>query len=147
MCSATVARGTSRHDFDVGMEPLRELRNRMAHLDPSNLAARMLKPAAAAAGVPWASWHTLCHTCRSLLFRHGANAKQVQVWLGHQSPAFTLAVYVHLLDDDAPDASFFDAITMPSDVTGVARFVATQPDLGSRFFPMATQKFDVAGVL
>ena len=32
-----------------------------------------------------------------------------QVFLGHHSPAFTLATYVHLLDEDAPDVSFFDA--------------------------------------
>ena len=25
---------------------------------------------------------------------------QVQRWLGHHSPAFTLSVYVHLLNDD-----------------------------------------------
>lgn len=80
-------------------------------LDPSNLLERVMKPAARAAGVPWASWHTLRHTCGSLLFRYGANAKQVQHWLGHHSPAFTLAVYVHLLSEDAPDADFLDSIT------------------------------------
>jgi hypothetical protein len=26
----------------------------------------------------------------------------VQLWLGHHSPAFTLATYVHLLADDLP---------------------------------------------
>jgi hypothetical protein len=46
-----------------------------------------------------------------MLFRHGLNAKQVQMWLGHHSPAFTLATYVHLLPDDLPDASFLDALT------------------------------------
>ena len=70
----------------------------------------MLKPAGEAAGVPWIGWHTLRHTCGSVLFRHGANAKQVQHWLGHHSPAFTLAVYVHLLPDDAPDAAFLDTV-------------------------------------
>jgi hypothetical protein len=47
-----------------------------------------------------------------LLFRHGANAKQVQHWLGHHSPAFMLATYVRLLPDDAPDPAFLDALTM-----------------------------------
>jgi integrase len=79
-------------------------------LDPGNTAARVLKPAARTAGVPWASFHTLRHTCATMLFRHGANAKQVQVWLGHHSPAFTLATYVHLLPDDLPDADFFDRV-------------------------------------
>jgi len=35
--------------------------------------------------------------------RSGLNASQVQLWLGHHSPAFTLATYVHLLPDDLPD--------------------------------------------
>jgi integrase len=80
-------------------------------LDPANLSDRVLKPAAKKAGVPWAGWHTLRHTCGTLLFRHGANAKQVQHWLGHHSPAFTLATYVHLLPDDAPDPTFLDTVT------------------------------------
>jgi integrase len=82
-----------------------------SHLDPSNVAARVLKPAARRAGVPWAGFHTFRHTCATMLFRHGLNAKQVQVWLGHHSPAFTLATYVHLLADDLPDASFLDSLT------------------------------------
>ena len=39
------------------------------------------------------------------------NAKQVQMWLGHHSPAFTLATYVHLLPADLPDAAFLDDLT------------------------------------
>jgi hypothetical protein len=45
-----------------------------------------------------------------MLFRYGLNAKQVQMWLGHHSPAFTLATYVHLLPDDLPDPSFLDSV-------------------------------------
>src|SRR5213080_949798 len=84
------------------------------HLDPSNVAARILKPAARRAGVPWAGFHTFRHTCATMLFRHGLNAKQVQMWLGHHSPAFTLATYVHLLPDDLPDAGFLDTLTAKS---------------------------------
>ena len=80
-------------------------------LDPSNVAARVLKPAARRAGVPWASFHTFRHTCATMLFRHGLNAKQVQTWLGHHSPAFTLATYVHLLPDDLPDPGFLGELT------------------------------------
>jgi integrase len=69
-------------------------------LQPDNLRRRSLKPAAEEAGVPWAGFHTLRHTCASLLFAEGRNAVQVQRWLGHHSAAFTLATYVHLLDDD-----------------------------------------------
>ena len=35
-----------------------------------------------------------------MLFERGANAKQVQRWLGHHSAAFTLDTYIHLLSDD-----------------------------------------------
>jgi integrase len=74
-----------------------------SYLDAANLFSRVMKPAARRAGVPWAGFHTLRHTCATMLFRRGLNAKQAQVWLGHHSPAFTLAAYVHLLADDLPD--------------------------------------------
>jgi integrase len=67
---------------------------------PNNLSRRVLKPAAEEAGAPWAGFHTFRHTCATLLFAEGRNAVQVQRWLGHHSPAFTLATYVHLLDGD-----------------------------------------------
>ena len=66
-----------------------------------NLRRRVLKPAAEEAGVAWAAgFHSLRHTCASLLFAEGRNAVQVQRWLGHHSAAFTLSTYVHLLDGD-----------------------------------------------
>jgi len=75
-------------------------------LNGMNLLHRVVKPAAVRAGVPWASLHTLRHTCASMLFRSGWNAKQVQIVLGHHSPAFTLATYVHLIPDDLPEPVF-----------------------------------------
>ncbi len=71
-------------------------------------AFHVVKEAARKTGVPWAGLHTLRHTCATTLFRNGWNAKQVQHWLGHHSPAFTLAKYVHLLPEDIPDAAFLD---------------------------------------
>jgi integrase len=41
--------------------------------------------------------HTLRHTFASLLIEGGESLKYVQEQLGHHSPAFTLAVYGHLL--------------------------------------------------
>lgn len=35
-----------------------------------------------------------------MLFERGANAKQVQRWLGHHAASFTLDTYIHLLADD-----------------------------------------------
>jgi integrase len=73
-------------------------------LDRSNVLRRVIKPAAEEADVAFAGWHTLRHSCASILFSQGRNAVQVQRWLGHHSPAFTLSVYVHLLDGDLGDA-------------------------------------------
>jgi hypothetical protein len=53
-----------------------------------------------------------------MLFRAGLNAKQVQVWLGHHSPAFTLATYVHLLPDDLPSADLLDGAFADADADG-----------------------------
>ncbi len=75
-------------------------------LDSQNFLKRVVRPAAIKAGVPWAGVHTLRHTCASMLFRSGWNAKHVQMLLGHHSPAFTLATYVHLMPDDLPDPVF-----------------------------------------
>ncbi len=48
-------------------------------------------------------WQILRHTCGTLLCtEHGLNRKQVSVWLGHSSVAFTISVCAHLLDDDLP---------------------------------------------
>jgi integrase len=67
-------------------------------LDPDNLATRVLAPACEKAGVAWAGFHTFRHTVASRLFAEGRNIVQVQHWLGHHSPSFTLDTYVHLLD-------------------------------------------------
>jgi integrase len=83
-------------------------------------AYRVVKAAAKRAGVPWAGLKTLRHTCASILFRRGYNAKQVQVWLGHHSAAFTLGTYVHLLPDDLPEADFFDGLISLGGVNEVA---------------------------
>lgn len=79
-------------------------------IDSANLYSRVFKPAAQRAGVGWAGFHTLRHTAGTTFFRAGWNAKQVQMVLGHHSPAFTLETYVHLLPDDLPDPDFLDAM-------------------------------------
>jgi integrase len=52
------------------------------------------------AGVPWATFHALRHTCATRLFAAGRTAVQVQRWLGHHDPAFTVRTYVGLHNDD-----------------------------------------------
>jgi integrase len=69
-------------------------------LDPDNLHERVLQPVLAEHDVEWGGFHTFRHTVASELFAEGRNIKQVQHWLGHSSPEFTLRTYVHLLSDD-----------------------------------------------
>jgi hypothetical protein len=38
---------------------------------------------------------------------------QVSRWLGHHSPAFTLSVYAHLLDEGVGEALDLSALTAP----------------------------------
>jgi integrase len=82
-----------------------------AALNPANLRRDALRVPREEANLTWVGFHTFRHTCASMLFAgdvaNGAKAKnavQVQRWLGHHSPAFTLERYVHLLDDDLGDA-------------------------------------------
>jgi integrase len=107
-----------------------------ARVDASNLMRRVLKPATVAAGLgewvyedgerraeSWIGFHSFRHTCATILFRRGWNAVQVQRWLGHHKPSFTLDTYVHLLDEDVPEPTFFDQISPPrdTDVTQTGR--------------------------
>lgn len=94
-------------------------------IDPSNLMDRVLKPAALAADVgDWVTFHTFRHTCATMLFRGrwntktkayegGWNAVQVQKFLGHSDPGFTLRTYVHLLPEDLPTPEFAGLVAEP----------------------------------
>jgi integrase len=100
-----------------------------SRVDPSNLMSRVLKLAAVEAGLgewvrdergdlrasSWVGFHTFRHTCATILFRRGWNAVQVQRWLGHHKPSFTLDTYVHLLDEDVREPTFFDGIAAECD--------------------------------
>ncbi len=101
---------------DVGRRARCSAPRRGTRLDRHNLMYKVLAPAARRAGVPWVTLHSFRHTCASLLFapvEHGGggkNAKQVQEWLGHHSPAYTLKEYVHLVDAGVGDAAFLDEL-------------------------------------
>jgi site-specific recombinase XerD len=45
------------------------------------------------------SYHGLRHAFASTLIEQGRNIVQVSRLLGHHSPAFTLQVYAHVMDD------------------------------------------------
>lgn len=81
---------------------------RGSELQPSNVRSRVLMKASKPLGLGWIGFHTFRHTCASLLFEGGKNVKQVQEWLGHADPGFTLRTYVHLLDDGLGGAEFLD---------------------------------------
>jgi hypothetical protein len=62
-----------------------------------------------------------------MLFAAGKNPKQVQMWLGHADPGFTLRTYVHLIDDGLGDADFLDAAKWAGGATrGATRATARQ---------------------
>jgi integrase len=82
---------------DVGTELIR-----------GKVAENVLNPARDLVGMRWVSFHAFRHTCASLLFANGKNIKQIQTWLGHADPAFTLRTYIHLLDDGVGSADFLD---------------------------------------
>jgi integrase len=67
-------------------------------LPPSNVFARVLRPAADAADIPWIGFHSFRHTCASMLIADGRDIVQVSRWLGHHDPGFTLRRYAHLMD-------------------------------------------------
>ncbi|WP_416369683.1 tyrosine-type recombinase/integrase [Tritonibacter mobilis] len=80
----------------------------------ANLHNRMLKKWTARANelakngadsrlTPVENWgfHAIRHAYASRLISAGANLKQLQVYMGHHDPAFTMRVYGHLFPDDA----------------------------------------------
>jgi integrase len=81
---------------------------RYAALDAHNLRSRLLRPVARDLGLPWVGFHTFRHTCASTLFARGKTVKQVQHWLGHADPGFTLRTYIHLQDGDLGGADLWD---------------------------------------
>jgi integrase len=68
--------------------------------DQGSLRRRVLVPAAERAGLSGVGFHTLRHTCASLLIESGISPLRLQRWMGHHSPAFTLETYGHLIDGD-----------------------------------------------
>jgi integrase len=68
--------------------------------DQGSLRRRVLIPAAQRAGLTGVGFHTLRHTCASILIEAGLSPLRLQRWMGHHSPAFTLETYGHLIDRD-----------------------------------------------
>jgi integrase len=62
-----------------------------------NLDRRHFKPLLEKAELPDIRLYDLRHSCATLLFAAGENAKVVSERLGHSSTAFTQDTYVHVL--------------------------------------------------
>ena len=74
-------------------------------LRSGNFAKRVLRPAAARAGVADLRIHDLRHTAASLAISAGANVKALQRMLGHESASLTLDTYGSLFEDDLSSVS------------------------------------------
>jgi integrase len=92
-------------------------------LNARNLRRRVLDEATKPLGLGWVGFHTFRHTCASLLFAGGKDVKQVQEWLGHADPGFTLRTYVHLMDEGLGSADFLDQVVTLSTLSRPARSV------------------------
>jgi integrase len=68
-----------------------------AHQNAHNVRRR-LRPAAAAAGVPWVTPHVFRHSLATELHERGYDASVIAKVLGHRSEAFTCRVYIHTTD-------------------------------------------------
>lgn len=69
-----------------------------------------------AAGVPAIRLHDLRHTHATLMLKHGVPLKVVSERLGHSTPAFTMAVYQHVLPGMQRDAAnTFARLITPTD--------------------------------
>lgn len=67
-----------------------------------------------AAGVPAIRLHDLRHTHATLMLKHGVPLKVVSERLGHSTPAFTMAVYQHVLPGMQRDAAnVFERLVTP----------------------------------
>jgi integrase len=68
--------------------------NRGTPMEPNNLS-RLLSNALEEAGLPHLGIHALRHSAATFLLAEGMDIRTVADVLGHASPAFTLATYVH----------------------------------------------------
>lgn len=66
-------------------------------LHAHNIVRRDFRSIAERLGLPRIRFHDLRHSHATLLLKQGVHPKVVQERLGHSSPAFTMAIYSHVL--------------------------------------------------
>lgn len=74
-------------------------------LDASNVVNRSFKPLLERAGLRTVKFHSLRHTCGTLLLSEGVDIKTIQEILGHSSITVTMDVYAHVLPDMQAEAA------------------------------------------
>jgi len=76
-------------------------------MDPYNYRRQVFRPAAARAGVPWATPHTLRHAVATLMAEQGCSPAQIAAHLGHaDGGVLALRTYIHA--DPLGSADFID---------------------------------------
>jgi integrase len=85
-------------------------------------------PFAEEAGVPWHGFHGFRHAFASMLIEDGRNVVQISRLLGHHSPAFTLGVYAHLMDDGTGGPVELDLTPAPSALRAADDHVLTREE-------------------
>jgi integrase len=70
---------------------------RQGYLDYASFVDHYYYPALQKAGLPRYTFHTLRHTCATLLLQRGVNVKVVSEWLGHKTVKITLDTYGHVM--------------------------------------------------
>lgn len=111
--SDTVAAAVSEHLRGYPVEGESLANTARGPINRGSFNARIWKPALVAAGIAPTrdnGMHALRHTYASVLLAEGVSIRAVADYLGHESAAFTLQVYTHLMpDDDERARSVIDA--------------------------------------
>ena len=87
-------------------------------LDEGNVAKQSYRPLLQRAGLPYRNFHTLRHTCATLLLADGVPLHKVAALLGHANISITADLYGHLAKSDYQrdtSASMGRLITFPED--------------------------------
>jgi integrase len=73
-------------------------------MDHNNLHHRDFKSLLKKAGLPGFTFHSLRHTCATLLLKKNVNPKIVQEMLGHSTIIQTMDTYSHVMPDMQDEA-------------------------------------------
>jgi integrase len=102
--------------------------------DHGDLHLRVWRPLLARAGVPARKFHTLRHTCATLLLQAGVNIKVISERLGHADITVTLRTYAHVMPRMQETATQAMAVILNT----ARQAPQTPPDIGSTMAAQAS---------